>query len=41
MVLVDKAHFASTKNNPSWFDFAFLMSLKHGDSRLLNQEIKK
>ena len=39
MLHVDKAHSASTKN-PSWLDFAILMSLKHGNSLLLNQEIK-
>ena len=36
MVYVDKAHSASAK----WLDFAILMTLTHGDSLLLNQEIK-
>ena len=40
MVHVDKAHSASTKNNPSRLDFCYLDVLKHGDSLLLNQEIK-
>ena len=42
MVHVDKAHSASTKKKkkPSWLDFAVLMSLKHGNSLLLNQETK-
>ena len=43
MVHVDKAHSASTKKKkkkPSRLDFAVLMSLKHGNSLLLNQETK-
>ena len=44
MVHVDKAHSASTKKKkkkkPSQLDFAILMSLKHGNSLLLNQETK-
>ena len=35
-----KAHSASTRNNPSLLDFCYLMSLKHGNSLLLNQRIK-
>ena len=35
-----KAQSASTKNNPSLLDFCYLMSLKHGNSLLLNQSIK-
>ena len=41
MVHVDKAHSASTKNNPSWLDFYYPdVLLKHANSLLLNQEIK-
>ena len=39
MAHVDKAHSASTKNNPSQ-TFAILMSLKHGNSLLLKWGIK-
>jgi len=35
-----KAHSASIRNNPSLLDFCYLMSLKHGNSLLLNQRIK-
>ena len=35
-----KAHSASIRNNPSLLDFCYLMSLKHGNSLLLNQTIK-
>ena len=35
-----KVHSASTINNPSLLDFCYLMSLKHGNSLLLNQRIK-
>ena len=41
MVHVDEAHSASTKNNSSWLDFCYPdVLLKHGNSLLLNQEIK-
>ena len=40
MVHVDKAHSASIRNNASLLDFCYLMSLKHGNSLLLNQRIK-
>ena len=39
MAHVDKAHSASTKNNPSQ-TFAILMSLKHGNSLFLNRGVK-
>ena len=40
MVHVAKAHSASTKLTPHCQIVAFLMSLKHGNSLFLNQEIK-
>ena len=40
MVYVDKAHLLLQKITPCGYTFAILMSFKHGDSLLLNQEIK-
>ena len=40
MVYVDKAHLLLQKITARGYTFAILMSCKHGDSLLLNQEIK-
>ena len=40
MVYVDRAHLLLQKITARGYTFAILMSFKHGDSLLLNQEIK-
>ena len=40
MVHVDKAHLLLQKISPQGYIFAILMSLKHGNSLLLNWGIK-